>query len=87
MKNLLVILLLHISLPGCGQHVTDSVLIEGHTRTFLYQLPSGNIDAGSLLFVMHGSGGNANDMIKHTAKLEAIAVKEKKKTRQKVITN
>ena len=26
---------------------------------------------------MHGSGGNANDMIKHTAKLEAIAVKEK----------
>ncbi|MEO6734470.1 MAG: PHB depolymerase family esterase [Ferruginibacter sp.] len=77
MKHLLLSLLLSISLVAHAQLLTDSLLIENHYRTFKYYKPAGNINGGSLMFVMHGSGGSSNDMIKRTAKLEAMAGMDK----------
>ena len=58
------------------QVITDSLLIEGHYRTFNYNNP-GNDERSNLMFVMHGSGGNGKDMMKSTARLEAKAKAEK----------
>ena len=77
MKYLLVVLLYPFSMAAHCQLITDSILIENHYRSFSYNMPSGNITNGSLMFVMHGSGGNSNDMIKPATKLESIAAKEK----------
>lgn len=76
MKYLPVCLLLLFSLAAKSQLITDSILIEQHYRTFTYNKPAGNIKGGSLLFLMHGSGGSGKDMIKRTTKLEAIASNE-----------
>jgi polyhydroxybutyrate depolymerase len=51
--------------------VSDSVLIEGHYRTFHFLKP--NKSQASLLFVLHGSGGNGRKMRAGAQKLEAIA--------------
>ena len=77
MKKLLVSVLVLLSLAAQSQLITDSVLIEQHYRTFRYNKPSGKLNNGSLMFVMHGSGGNSSDMLNHTKKLEAIAAQEK----------
>src|SRR5215210_4544663 len=56
------------------QVITDSILIEGRYRTFLFKNPGDN-KKSSLMFVMHGSGGNGKDMMSSTTRLE-----EKSKT-------
>jgi len=77
MKRLMVgLLLLLISQLLHSQSITDSILVATHYRSFSYYKPA-NVKGGSLLFVMHGSGGNSADMIGHTTKLEAIASREK----------
>ncbi len=76
MKCLLVGLLLSISQFGRSQLITDSILVASHYRSFSYFQPA-NVKGGSLLFIMHGSGGSCNDMIPRTTKLEAIASREK----------
>jgi len=76
MKYLPVCLLLLFSKAAKSQLITDSILIEQHYRTFTYHKPAKNIKGGSLLFLMHGSGGNGKDMIKRAIKLEAIASNE-----------
>ena len=58
-----------------AQVITDSILIEGHYRTFLFKNP-GNDKKSSLMFVMHGSGGKAEDMMSSTARLEEKAKNE-----------
>ncbi len=59
-----------------GQLKTDSLLIEGHFRTFHFNKPVKDIKNGNLLFVMHGSGGSGKQIMKATGKLEAIAATE-----------
>ena len=59
-----------------AQVITDSILIEGHYRTFLFKNP-GDDKKSSLMFVMHGSAGNGEDMMSSTTRLE-----EKAKTEQ-----
>ncbi len=59
------------------QPVKDSLLIEGHYRTFQYNLPATDISQGSLMFIMHGSGGSSNDMLKHSTQLEQRSAAEK----------
>ena len=76
MKYLPACLLFLFSLAAKSQQITDSILLEQHYRTFTYHKPAGNIKGGSLLFLMHGSGGSGKDMIKRAAKLEAITSKE-----------
>ena len=58
-----------------AQVITDSILIEGHFRTFNYKDPGSN-KRSSLMFVMHGSGGNGKDMMGSTTRLEAKANSE-----------
>lgn len=73
MNKVLTGLLLLLSSVAHSQLVTDSILIEGHYRTFKYHTPSPRFNEGSLLFIMHGSGGSSTDMLKHTGKLETMA--------------
>lgn len=54
----------------------DSILIEGHYRTFNFNNPGSN-ETSNLVFVMHGSGGNGKDMMNSTINLEAKAAAEK----------
>jgi polyhydroxybutyrate depolymerase len=77
MKYLLVGLLSSFSLGAYCQLITDSILVENHYRSFSYYKPSGSITKGSLMFLMHGSGGNSNNMLKPASKLESIAAAEK----------
>lgn len=57
-----------------SQPVTDSVLIEGHYRTFHFLKPAK--PGASIVFVLHGSGGNGLGNRKGASKLEAIAPSE-----------
>ncbi len=54
-----------------GQLVSDSVLIEGHYRSFHFLKPTQ--PKASLLFVLHGSGGNGRGQRNGAQKIEAIA--------------
>jgi polyhydroxybutyrate depolymerase len=75
-KNLYLVTLLLATLAGNAQLQTDSLLIEGHYRTFHFNKPEKATKNGSLLFIMHGSGGNGKKIMKATGKLEAIAASE-----------
>jgi len=77
MKYCFTFLLISCCMAANCQLITDSLLIEGHYRTFQYSKPTAAIDDGSLLFIMHGSGGSSGDMIKRTVQLEAQAAAEK----------
>lgn len=70
-KIAIALLLSTLGLQSQAQLINDSLLIEGHYRTFHFFKPSGQ--GSSIVFAMHGSGGNANQMIKHGAGLEAMA--------------
>ncbi|GAB3989312.1 PHB depolymerase family esterase [Spirosoma daeguense] len=57
-----------------SQLLSDSLLIEGHYRSFHYAKPAQT--NASLVFVMHGSGGNGEGIRKGAGKFEAIAPTE-----------
>lgn len=59
-----------------AQLTSDSLLIEGRYRSFHYFKPAENIKNRSLVFVLHGSGGDGKGMIKSAAKLEALSSDE-----------
>ena len=59
-----------------SQLLTDSILIEGHYRTFLFAKPSISNSHGSLVFVLHGSGGSGAQIMTGAKKLAAIAETE-----------
>jgi polyhydroxybutyrate depolymerase len=53
-----------------SQLINDSLLIDGHYRTFHFTQPKSSKSNGSIVFVLHGSGGKGEDMINRAAKLE-----------------
>lgn len=57
-----------------SQLVSDSLLIEGHYRTFHFLKPAK--PNATLLFVLHGSGGNGQGVRNGAKKLEEIAPDE-----------
>lgn len=59
-----------------SQLITDSILIEGHYRSFHFNKPAKDLTGGSLLFLLHGSGGSGKNILQHTGSLEAIAPAE-----------
>lgn len=73
-KYLFTILLFIGSFIAKAQIVDDSLLIEGHYRIFHFLKP--NQPNASLVFVLHGSGGNGTQMRGRTKTLEAIAPTE-----------
>jgi len=76
MKQVLIWLLILLSLTTNGQLITDSILVEGHYRTFHFHKPIPGSKGSSLIFLMHGSGGSGMQIMKAAGKLEAIATKE-----------
>lgn len=77
MKRLLFYLIIGCSATANAQMVTDSILIDGHYRSFLFQPPAMLQKPQSLLFIMHGSGGSAQNMVGPAAQLQAKATQEK----------
>jgi polyhydroxybutyrate depolymerase len=76
MYRLALLLPLFIATVAKSQVLTDSILIEGHYRTFNFNNP-GSGKRSNLVFVMHGSGGNGKEMMNSTTKLESSAKAEK----------
>jgi polyhydroxybutyrate depolymerase len=67
-----IALLLHLILGFQtiqAQVLGDSILIEGHYRSFNFKKPVATLKDPSLVFVLHGSGGNGKDMTKAAAKM------------------
>jgi polyhydroxybutyrate depolymerase len=77
MKYFKLLIFLFVFNSAKGQLILDSILIENHYRSFSYYKPTGNIVNGSLMFIMHGSGGNSNNMLQPASKLQTIANNEK----------
>ena len=70
-KQLLSASLILFSITVNAQHVLDSLLIEGHYRVYAYN-PSVKVKPGaSLVFVMHGSGGEPMGQTSRGVKLES----------------
>lgn len=76
MVKLLLLLAIFVPTMATAQLISDSVLIEGHYRTFHFNNP-GEDKRSNLVFVMHGSGGNGKDMMKSVTGLEAKSKAEK----------
>lgn len=57
--------------------IDDSVLIDGHYRTFHINKPAADNQQASLVFVLHGSGGNGIKSMSGAKKLVAMANQEK----------
>ncbi len=75
-KSIIAIAFLFLLIKLNAQVVSDSLLIDGHYRTFHFNLPKQNSTNASLIFVLHGSGGNGLKSLKGTSKLLDIANKE-----------
>ena len=75
-KSVISIALLFVLLKLNAQVVNDSILIDGHYRNFHFNLPLKNSKNASLIFVLHGSGGNGLKSMKGASKLLNIANEE-----------
>lgn len=75
-KKLLSAFLIVFAFTANAQHVLDSLLIEGHYRVFAYN-PALKVRTGaSLVFVMHGSGGEPMGLVSRGAKIESHAASD-----------
>jgi len=72
-KFFLVIILSVFGFSSQAQLIHDSVLIEGHYRSFHFKKPNGLVPNGSLVFILHGSGGNGLGVMKGEEKLQERA--------------
>lgn len=59
-----------------AQIISDSILVEGHYRSFHFNTPSQTLKKPGLIFVLHGSGGNGKGMMKSAANMEKQANQE-----------
>nr|WP_295928733.1 PHB depolymerase family esterase [uncultured Dyadobacter sp.] len=76
LKKLLFPLFFCLAVTVNAQHVLDSLQIDGRYRVFAFN-PSLKVKPGaSLVFVMHGSGGEPMGFARRGAKLESLAEKE-----------
>ncbi|MSP85451.1 MAG: poly(3-hydroxybutyrate) depolymerase [Flavobacteriaceae bacterium] len=75
-KSIFSIVFLFFLIKLNAQVINDSIMIDGHYRTFHFNLPLKNSTNASLIFVLHGSGGNGLKSMKGTSKLLDIANKE-----------
>ncbi len=74
MVKYFIAFLLFGALSASSQIIHDSILIEGHYRSFHFLKPAHN--NASLVFVLHGSGGDGQQMRERAKKLEGIAPAE-----------
>lgn len=71
-----LIFILCTCLSAFSQVKTDSLLVDGHYRSFHFHQPQTGTAKRQLLFVLHGSGGNGEQMMQPAASLQALAEKE-----------
>lgn len=64
------------SLTASAQLLTDSIEIEKHFRSFHFNRPANNKKNKSLIFVLHGSGGNGKQMMAGASKLDQLSGSE-----------
>ena len=76
LKFLIPALFLMSASHASAQLVADSLLIEGRQRLFVYDKSVKIKPGASLVFVMHGSGGEPMGFAKRAAKLQARAEAE-----------
>lgn len=76
MRKFLLFVSIVIAGSASAQLTQDSILIGDHYRVFHYQPPTTQLVHPSLLFLMHGSGGKGQDMVKPASRLQAVAEKE-----------
>lgn len=69
--SVLCLLLLGLAVNARSQLLSDSMLIEGHYRTFHFLKPARS--GASLVFVLHGSGGSGEQIRPGAKKLEDMA--------------
>ncbi|RYY64746.1 MAG: poly(3-hydroxybutyrate) depolymerase [Chitinophagaceae bacterium] len=68
-----MVTLILLSNSTIAQPKLDSLLIEGRYRSFYFYSPSKKIKKHTVIFVMHGSGGNGTNMLKPAQALQAAA--------------
>jgi polyhydroxybutyrate depolymerase len=73
---MMLAVLLLTSVFAFSQVMTDSILVEGHYRNFRFNKPLATGKNPALFFILHGSGGSAEGMMKNTTRIESIAAKE-----------
>jgi len=61
---------------GQGQVITDSLSIDGIFRKFTFQIPPSKEENKSLVFVLHGSGGNGSQMMERVPLLLEASTQE-----------
>lgn len=61
---------------GQGKVITDSLTIAGISRKFTFHEPAASKKNRSLVFVLHGSGGNGNQMMERVPALVEASSKE-----------
>ncbi|TDH26945.1 poly(3-hydroxybutyrate) depolymerase [Segetibacter sp. 3557_3] len=71
------IIAIAIAYQSYSQARIDSILVDGHYRTFRFQEPRLKTNKRNLIFILHGSGGDGQGMMKPAASLQAIAEDEK----------
>ncbi len=59
-----------------AQMKMDSLLIEGNYRSFYFKEPAGISKNKSIIFIMHGSGGNGTNMMEPSKALQEIAASQ-----------
>ena len=64
------------SLTSAAQLISDSIEIEKQFRTFHFNRPANNKKNKSLIFVLHGSGGNGKQMMAGASKLDKLSSSE-----------
>ena len=52
-----------------GEIINDSILVESNYRSFHFNQPQSLKPGGSLVFILHGSGGSGKEMMNRTTKL------------------
>jgi polyhydroxybutyrate depolymerase len=75
-KQLILLFFIGLFLQAHAQLLSDSILIEGHYRTFHFAKPGNTNSKESLIFVLHGSGGTGLQIMSGAKKLAAIAATE-----------
>jgi polyhydroxybutyrate depolymerase len=75
-KARLLIVSLLFFITAKSQVINDSLLIDSHYRSFHFNKPSTNNANASLIFILHGSGGNGIEAMRGATKLMALAESE-----------
>jgi polyhydroxybutyrate depolymerase len=69
-RSILIILMILTYFSASSQLINDSILVDGHFRIFHFKKPAAPASGSSLIFILHGSGGDGKGIMKSAAKLE-----------------